>query len=223
MKCVILNDIFNFFLNRKRFVILYFLCLILVCLFFRFYLYDYSIDISKTILGISFSNDVDLIVKLIFIFNFFTYIYLSYYIFLKDIDNDYGNIFSRICKEKWIFSKFISILVITILYKTISYCIIYFLFQHVFFIDTYLNNLLFVFMYQIFSIFIYILCNRYKIFVVLVAILLIFLLTNINILTSNCYRFLTLVILVITTLILCLNFFKKNLKFILERNDSSWK
>jgi hypothetical protein len=223
MKCVILNDIFNFFLNRKRFVILYFLCLILVCLFFRFYLYDYSIDISETILGISFSNDVDLIVKLIFIFNFFTYIYLSYYIFLKDIDNDYGNIFSRICKGKWIFSKFISILVITILYKTISYCIIYLLFHHVFLIDTYLNNLLFVFMYQIFSIFIYILCNRYKIFAVLVAILLIFLLTNINILTSNCYRFLTLVILVIITLILCLNFFKKNLKFILERNDSSWK
>ncbi|MEG1647376.1 MAG: hypothetical protein RR325_01255 [Bacilli bacterium] len=222
MRYIIINDIIGTFIKKKHFLLVYLICLVMISFFFKSYLLGNNEIISNSILGIGFYKDANVVLKIFMLFNVLIYIYIAYYIFLKDIVNDYGNIFSRISKIKWLFSKLISIITMTIIIKLISYIIVYSIYGNSVELISYINNSIFTYLLQIIVIIGYIITTKSKImtlFVIIFCIIIIGLLSfDFSFITSDYYNHYILLIFSIFSILNYLLIGKKKISLILERN-----
>ena len=149
MRFVFKNDVFYVLFKKIFLILIYLVCLLLVSFFIK---NDIVSDISKVkgLLGIWVIEDSNIVVKIFIVYSFLVYIYLGYDLFFKDIRFSYGNIFSRINKNDWMLWKTVSVFLITIVIKVITYLMTYIVFRVSCNFNSYIINILF---------FLHLICN----------------------------------------------------------------
>lgn len=222
MKFVVKNDVF-YVLSKKVFLILiYLVCLLLVSFFIK---NDIVSDIFKvkSLLGIWVVKDSNIIVKIFTVYSFLVYIYLGYDLFFKDIRFSYGNIFSRISKNTWMLWKVISIFLITIIIKAITYSITGIIFRVSCNFNSYILNIMFTWFWQLVFLIGYIICFKVKKRIGMVlfgmALFIGLLVSFPELLMSDFYNIIILVVLNILLFFSCLIIGSKSINYISERNE----
>lgn len=222
MKYIIKNDILETFNKKKYLILIYFSCLVMISFFFKSDSLKVNTIISDSIIGIDFYNDANILLKLFMLFNYFLYIYIAYYIFIKDTLNSYGNIFSRISRIKWLFSKLVSIMIITFIMKIISCLIVWFIYNNKIEIYSYTYNFIFVYLCQIIALIGYIVATnsrKISILLFLCCLIIIGLLSfDFSMITSKYYNYNALLKVLMICLLIYLISGKKKLGLVLERN-----
>lgn len=222
MKFVIKNDTFYMLYRRKIFILIYYFCLIIVALLLKTTIGN-KLIISQCLLGIKYFIDANVILKIFMIYNFTIYIYIAYDLFLKDIRMNYGNIFSRITKIKWILGKLVSIFIITFLIKIITYLLIYIIFGYRYNLIQYFFNFLFICFWQIIFLIGYIAFFKSKIYKISILFLMSVIIMSVGIylpiITSEYYNKYILLLLNFLTFLFYLKFGSRNINFISERNE----
>ena len=149
-------------------------------------------------------------------------IYLGYDLFFKDIRFSYGNIFSRINKNDWMLWKTVSVFLITIVIKVITYLMTYIVFRVSCNFNSYIINILFTCFWQMVFLIGYIICFKVKnrsgvvfgiaLFIGLLASFPVFLM-------SDFYNIIVLIVLDALLFFSCLRIGSKSINYISERND----
>ncbi len=221
MRFVVKNDVFYVLFKKIFLILIYLVCLLLVSFFIK---NDIVSDISKVkgLLGIWVIEDSNIVVKIFIVYSFLVYIYLGYDLFFKDIRFSYGNIFSRINKNDWMLLKTVSVFLITIVIKVITYLMTYIVFRVSCNFNSYIINILFTCFWQMMFLIGYIICFKVKkrsgvvfgiaLFIGLLASFPVFLM-------SDFYNIIVLIVLDVLLFFSCLRIGSKSINYISERND----
>lgn len=222
MRFVVKNDMFYMLSNKIVFILIYLICLLLASLFIK---NGTVLDVSnvKSLLGIWIIQDSNVIVKIFLVYSFLIYIYLGYDLFFKDIRFSYGNIFSRINKNDWVLWKIISVFLITIVIKGITYLMTYIIFGVSYSFYTYIINIMFTWFWQLIFFIGYIVCfkvKKRKLVLILGMAFFIEILTSFpKLLMSDFYNLIVLIVLDVLLFFSYLDISSKSINYISERND----
>ena len=184
MKYIVVSSIFQFIKNNLRIIILFFIVSLCGAVMLKVPLLGGNTTVYDC-LGIVYNlnGDKNILVYLITLFNLFICIFICIKIFTFDLDNNICNIFFRLSPSKWIFVKMLSIIIITLIMRTILFMGVYIIYNfNVSFIDyiyVLFTSSLFVCCIQFFSLLLYI--TNSKIIFSLVFLILIILIRTFNI------------------------------------------
>lgn len=121
MKCIIKNDLKYFFSTKLKLVIAYLITMIILAIYLVYY--DHSeINIFNIAMGLNM-NFNSYIYTLIYVFIITFYMYLTVDIYFKNIKIGVDNFLLRVNRKKWLISRFISIFIINIIVKTLTYIV----------------------------------------------------------------------------------------------------
>lgn len=122
---VILKNDFLSLKNNKKKLILVFLCFIIFLAIFRLVTNTYYDDsFIYYLFGLKMDQNTDIVSIFMFLIYIFTFIYIAYYLFVKDIIYQVSNYFLRMNSSTWYLYKSLSILIITIVLKLIYYLLL---------------------------------------------------------------------------------------------------
>lgn len=113
MRFILINDL-NVIKKEIKAIIIYFALFIFLLFCNVYFSLSYSIDISKTVLGIVF--DIKTIDILYFLYHFLFILFLFFRIISNDYQIGINNLFLRISNRKYVFYKSLSLCVYLLVY-----------------------------------------------------------------------------------------------------------
>lgn len=201
MKSIIVSDLISLYCKNKKYIILYYV--ILLVSIGMVYILDYGIDNRSyfSLSGLLLEDLSNPFQMLFFLFNLIFIIYISLYLFCKDLILGKENIFLRLKITQWIIYKIFSTFICILLYRLFMHIIILILFKiNINFKILYVDLLYFSFI-ELFSFFIYIVGKKYKIIIIPFLILICCIVLNIKIspmlISKYCFIIISLIIFLI--------------------------
>lgn len=124
MKSIVINDFMSLFLKNKKYIIGYYIIIIITIIMSQILKYDMDKELCHCLLGLRFEIHDDVLQILLFLFHMTVIVYIVLYLFCNDLKNGLENIFLRLKVAKWIIYKIISIFLCLLFTRIVLYIIV---------------------------------------------------------------------------------------------------
>lgn len=225
MKYILMNDL-KLLKQKKKMIIVYLIIILSYLLYNSWINKGLNIELIYRTFGLKCTSESLMLDILMYIYNIVSFIYFTLLVFNNDIKTNITNIFLRMNMKKWLITKIVSIINITVILKLLSYILVTLIYivEGTFnfeIIKCFLINTIWILFIELFVLYGYILFKKipYILPVFIVLILINYKYLLFNFIAYNNYIFIALLINIILVTIILFN----NKKYICIFENINWR